>query len=232
MPTNVPCVHSWSHDTHRGGSPVPATLWSACPSVMVLHFFLYEGTPLSETAYTSVKCYWEMKGSVLNCHRNVRWTETTDSCFTNCSTQNAFCSGVAIIAVLRHRPREKRGVGLRMSRKTWRPAVSFHVGTLLLHAFSKPGWQIESAPIILIHSVQLGKTTTKMHRSTSTKSEDLSCTESEVWNVVFFKIIIAWKWEQWIVIELCVYSLCLEGDMKRRLEKESAFHLHVYKYHS
>ena len=105
MPTNVPCVHSWSHDTHRGGSPVPATLWSACPSVMVLHFFLYEGTPLSETAYTSVKCYWEMKGSVLNCHRNVRWTEATDSCFTNCSTQNAFCSGVAIIAVLRHRPR-------------------------------------------------------------------------------------------------------------------------------
>ena len=43
-----------------------------------------------------------------------RWTETTDSCFTNCSTQNAFCSGVAIIALLRHRPREKRGVGLRM----------------------------------------------------------------------------------------------------------------------
>jgi len=46
-----------------------------------------------------------------------RWTETTDSCFTNCSTQNAFCSGVAIIALLRHRPREKRGVGLRMRTK-------------------------------------------------------------------------------------------------------------------
>ena len=56
-------------------------------------------------------------GSLLNCRRNARWTETTDSCFTNCSTQNTFCSGVAIIALLRHRPREKRGVGLRMLRK-------------------------------------------------------------------------------------------------------------------
>jgi len=53
-------------------------------------------------------------GSLLNCRRNARWTETTDSCFTNCSTQNAFRSGVAIIALLRHRPTEKREVGLRM----------------------------------------------------------------------------------------------------------------------
>ena len=55
--------------------------------------------------------------SLLNCHWNARWTETTDSCFTNCSTQNAFCSGVSIIALLRHRSREKRGVGLRMRTK-------------------------------------------------------------------------------------------------------------------
>ena len=55
--------------------------------------------------------------SLLHCSWNARWTETTDSCFTNCSTQNAFCAGVAIIAVVRHRPREKRGVRLRMSRK-------------------------------------------------------------------------------------------------------------------
>jgi hypothetical protein len=27
-------------------------------------------------------------GSPLNCRRNARWRETTDSCFTNCSTQN------------------------------------------------------------------------------------------------------------------------------------------------
>ena len=58
-----------------------------------------------------------MGGSLLNCRRTARWTETTDSCFTNCSTQNAFCSGVAIIALLRHRLREKRGVGLRMRTK-------------------------------------------------------------------------------------------------------------------
>jgi hypothetical protein len=55
--------------------------------------------------------------SLLNCRRNARWTETTDSCFTNCSTYNAFCSGVAIIALLRQRLREKRGVGLRMRTK-------------------------------------------------------------------------------------------------------------------
>jgi len=56
-------------------------------------------------------------GSLLNRRRNARWTETTDSCVTNCSKQNAFCSGVAITALLRHRPREKRGVGLRMRTK-------------------------------------------------------------------------------------------------------------------
>ena len=56
-------------------------------------------------------------GTLLNCRRNARWTETTDSCFTNCNTQNAFCSVVAIIALLRHRPREKRGVGMRMRTK-------------------------------------------------------------------------------------------------------------------
>jgi len=53
-------------------------------------------------------------GSLLNCRRNTRWTETTDLCFTKCSTQNAFSSGVAIIILFRHRPREKRGVGLRI----------------------------------------------------------------------------------------------------------------------
>ena len=55
--------------------------------------------------------------SLLNCRRNAHWTETTDSCFTNCSTQNAFCYWVAIIVLFPHRPREKRGVGLRMRTK-------------------------------------------------------------------------------------------------------------------
>ena len=78
------------------------------------------------------------RGSLLNCRWNARWTETTDSCFTNCSTQNAFCLGVAIIALLRHRPRDKGGVGLRMRTKLLTPAVSFHVGNLFLRAFWKP----------------------------------------------------------------------------------------------
>jgi hypothetical protein len=53
-------------------------------------------------------------GSLLNWRWNARWTETTDSCFTNFSTRNAFCSGFAIIAVLFHRPWEKKGVGMPM----------------------------------------------------------------------------------------------------------------------
>jgi hypothetical protein len=60
---------------------------------------------------------WGDGGSLLNCRWNARWTEITDSSYTNGSTQNAFCSGVAIIALLRHRPREKRGVWLRMRTK-------------------------------------------------------------------------------------------------------------------
>ena len=64
--------------------------------------------------------------SLLNCSRNARWTETADSCFTNCSTQNAFCSRVAIIVLFRHRPREKRGVGLRMRMRTKLEHLLFH----------------------------------------------------------------------------------------------------------
>ena len=52
------------------------------------------------------------------------------SCFTNCSTQNAFCSGVAIIASLRHGPREKRGVGLRMRTKLMNTRRFFPCGKL------------------------------------------------------------------------------------------------------
>jgi hypothetical protein len=46
--------------------------------------------------------------SLLNCRRNARWTETTDSCFTNWSTRNAFYSGVAIISCY-VTDRERRG---------------------------------------------------------------------------------------------------------------------------
>jgi len=86
-------------------------------------FFLTRGRPalFSSQRHPVVWNCWYQRlmllgdgGSLLNCRRNARWTDTTDSCFTNCSTQNAFCSGVAIVALLRHRSREKRGVGLRM----------------------------------------------------------------------------------------------------------------------
>ena len=30
MPTDVRCMHPWSHGTHRGDSVIPATFWSAC----------------------------------------------------------------------------------------------------------------------------------------------------------------------------------------------------------
>jgi hypothetical protein len=138
-------VYTLGHTAHIEASPIPATLWSACGRPALF--------PLQR--HPVVWSYWYQRlmllggrGSLLNCRQNARWTETTDLCFTNCSTQNTFCSGVAIIAVLCHRGRENRGVGMRMH-TTLTPAVSFHVGNLLLRAFSKP----ETAPIILIHPV-------------------------------------------------------------------------------
>lgn len=38
-------------------------------------------------------------GSLWNCRRKAHWTETTDLCFANCSTQNTFCSRVAIFSL-------------------------------------------------------------------------------------------------------------------------------------
>jgi len=57
------------------------------------------------------------EGSLLNCRQNAHYTEIADSCFANCSTQNAFCSRVAIITLVRYRTREKRGVRLHMRTK-------------------------------------------------------------------------------------------------------------------
>jgi hypothetical protein len=72
----------------------------------VLNFFLYKGTPLSETYWYQHLMLLGDGESLLNRRRNARWTETIDSCFTNCSTQNAFCSGVTIIAVTSQIERE------------------------------------------------------------------------------------------------------------------------------
>jgi radical SAM superfamily enzyme YgiQ (UPF0313 family) len=81
-------------------------------------------------------------GSLWNCRRKVRWTETTDSCVANCSTQNAFCSVVAIFPLKRHGPREREESGIVHMIKTGIPAVSFHVGNRLLLAFPKPLWPL------------------------------------------------------------------------------------------
>jgi hypothetical protein len=62
------------------------------------------------------------EGSLLNCRRNVSWTETTYSRFTNCNTQNAFCSGVAIIAVQYYVTDQKR-------RREWDCACAQNLNT-------------------------------------------------------------------------------------------------------
>jgi hypothetical protein len=78
-------------------------------------------------------------GSLWNCRRQARWRETADSWFANCSTKNAFSSGVAIFFCnvtdrKRERKRE-RGLGLRMRseleylrfRSTWETYLCVHI---------------------------------------------------------------------------------------------------------
>ena len=102
MPTNVSFLRTakkrMSHSFH-------AFFWHTRPSYT---FSITKASLAWNCLYQHLMLLGD-GGSLLNCRRNARWTETTDSCFTNCSTQNAFRSGVAIIALLRHRRREKRG---------------------------------------------------------------------------------------------------------------------------
>ena len=148
------CTPLITRHTSRRQSNSCQTLISMS-GVMAVHFFPLQMHPVVWNWWYQCLMLLEDGGSLLNCRRNARWTETTDSCFTNCSTQNAFYFGVAIIAVLRHRPREKRGVGLRMSRKLEHLLFRSMWGNLLQNALSKPWWQIETAPLILIHPVYL-----------------------------------------------------------------------------
>ena len=107
----------WSHGTHRGDSPIPVTLWSAYQVWWSCTFSFTKAPHCLKLQIQASNAIGRWAGSLLNCHRIDSWTETTDLCLTNCNTQNAFRSGVDIVAVLRHRPREKRGMGLRTSRK-------------------------------------------------------------------------------------------------------------------
>jgi hypothetical protein len=104
MPTNVRCVHPSLHGTHRGDSPIPAIEEARC-----------DGLHSRQRHPVVWNCWYQRlmllgdEGSPLNCRRNARRTETTDTCFTNCSTQNAFCSGVATLPLCYFADREKRG---------------------------------------------------------------------------------------------------------------------------
>ena len=129
------CVHPWSHGTHRGDSPNSChTLISM--SGAVLHFFSFTMHPVVWNCWYQRLMPLGDGGSLLNCRRNARWTETTDSCFTNCSTQNAFGSGAAIIA---------------HAQKTLNTCCFLPCGKLTSAGVFKAVMQIETAPIILIH---------------------------------------------------------------------------------
>ena len=112
-------IHAYEISTSSDCEEKTVSLFSCflLTHAAVLHFFPLQRHPVVWNCWYQRLMLLADGGSLLNCRRNARWTETTDSCFTNCSTQNAFCSGIAIIALLRHRPREKRGVGLRMRTK-------------------------------------------------------------------------------------------------------------------
>jgi hypothetical protein len=70
--------------------------------VDVLHSSLYKGAPFVWNCWYQCLMLLADWGSLWNCRRKARWTETTDSCFANCSARNAFCSGVAIFSLEYH----------------------------------------------------------------------------------------------------------------------------------
>jgi hypothetical protein len=89
--------------------------------------------------------------SLLNCRQKVHWTETTDSCFANCSTQNSFCFLVANLFLW---PQGSRGEEWNCKCDQNLNACCFvPLGNILLHAFLKPLWLPETGAIVLIHAV-------------------------------------------------------------------------------
>ena len=120
MPTDVLCVHPWSHGTHRGDCPVHATLWSVCQVWWSCNF-----------SFTKAPRYLKMLISASNAIG--RWG---DHCWIVAGMsaepkQLIHASQIAAHKTLsapesplslcyvtdREREREKRWVGLRMSRK-------------------------------------------------------------------------------------------------------------------
>ena len=152
MPTNFRYVHPWSHVTHRGDSPIAATLWSAC-QVWWSCTFSFTKAP---------RC---LKLLIPASNTIGGWgitVELSPECPLNWNnwfmlhklqhTKRFPLRSRHYLCVTSQTESEERS-GIAHEQKTWNPAVSFHVGNLLLHAFSKPWCQIENVPIILIHTV-------------------------------------------------------------------------------
>jgi hypothetical protein len=97
----------------------------------VLHFSPLQRHPVVWNCWTCVQCYWEMGD-----HCWIVARMPIEQKWLIHASQNAFCSGVAIITVLHHKPREKRGVGMHMCTKL-NTCCPFRVGNLLLCVFSK-----------------------------------------------------------------------------------------------
>ena len=149
MPTNFRCVHPWSHGTHRGDCPVLETLWSACQVWWSSTFSFTKRHPV-------VWSCWYRRLMLLGDHSWIVTGMTAErkqlihaSQITAHKTLSAPESPLLLCYVTDW---ERRG--------EWDCAWAENLNTRcfvpcrkLLHAFSKPWWQIETAPIILIHPV-------------------------------------------------------------------------------
>jgi hypothetical protein len=88
---------------------------SLVPPADVLHFFLYKGTRCLTLLMLTPNAVGRW-GITLKLSSEGPLKRTADSYFANCSTQNGFCSGVAITFVT-SRTERKRGV-VRLRRRT------------------------------------------------------------------------------------------------------------------
>ena len=145
MPTNFRCVHPRSHGTHRGDTPIPATLWSACQVWWSCTFSFIKAPPC-------LKLLIPTSNAVGRWGINVEFSPKCPLNWNNWFMLHKF----------QHTKRF-----LFRSRRYRRVTVSFRVRNLLLHAFSKPWCQIETSPIILIHPVHLIILATHIHLSFS-----------------------------------------------------------------
>jgi hypothetical protein len=117
---------------------------------LVPHFLLTRGRPELFHLQRLWNCWYQCLmllaggGSLWSCLRKARWTETTDSCFATCSTQNA-SDPDSLFSFYNVTDREVENGIVH--------AAPFHVGNTLLHAYPEPLSSLETAPIILVLAV-------------------------------------------------------------------------------